>query len=147
MELLKARTDTAVCSNPADAEMIRSRIQDLGGCKALSRWHIFSLVYNLSAVVDVAATPRTWPDTQAGASRLSGSGLEDFLLPPGVLARCLGQEGRIECIDYCGMSCHRQSQSKSLAVPDLGSLSVPFRVRITIGNRCWRKNCSVQKKS
>ena len=31
VELLKARTDSAVCSNPADAEMIRSRIQDLGG--------------------------------------------------------------------------------------------------------------------
>ena len=28
VELLKARTDSAVCSNPADSAMIRSRIQD-----------------------------------------------------------------------------------------------------------------------
>ncbi|CAE7795999.1 unnamed protein product [Symbiodinium microadriaticum] len=31
VELLKARTDSAVCSNPADSAMIRSRIQDQGG--------------------------------------------------------------------------------------------------------------------
>ncbi|CAE7350807.1 unnamed protein product [Symbiodinium natans] len=41
VDLLKARTDNAVCSNPADAEMIRSRIQDQGGFRALD-WKIFS---------------------------------------------------------------------------------------------------------
>ncbi|CAE7231518.1 unnamed protein product [Symbiodinium sp. CCMP2456] len=63
VELLKARTDSAVCSNPADAEMIRSRIQDLGGFRALD-WKIFSFrLQSLRAVL--AKKDPNWQDMLA----------------------------------------------------------------------------------
>jgi len=60
VELLKARTDSAVCSNPADTDMIRSRIHDLGGFRALD-WKIFSFrLQSLRAVL--AKKDPNWQD-------------------------------------------------------------------------------------